>query len=310
MANRCGVLMLLIIFLISGAALAVEEDSQRMVIKLGSDDTGESLKIDNVDWPDWVDQKIQAVNDSTGVFCVDVYNGPTEQDIVNWLEKQEKVSILNFHFLDMLFDASLNVARMQNVARLMTDKGLERNAYRYVPLRDKDNAFVEIYFEGYPESAKGRRDTTHVSRVDTLYVVGSTKNLLVGGESTVVSDGKPVTVPIFSLEFPGKNHMLSLTGGYLPTGGTDQKFFAESGIYFPNGGKLGYMARVIYASESIETFGSYIQQGFGPTAGLMWCEKSYRIHLTVGIQYFDRLNQDRRVEPTINLGVRLNILTF
>ena len=174
---------------------------------------------------------------------------------------------------------------------------------------------IKIYYMEHSVALKVC-DTAYVVINDSVWVIPAEAmeqarwTFCFGAEATVVSDGRPIFVPAISLTRSKSHSELSLTGGYCPTGENDHKFFAGSATYFPGGNKLGLLVRIIYASEAIETYGAYIQQGFGPTAGIIWRQQALSLYLTGGVQYFDRRGQDRRVEATINAGLNFKVITF
>lgn len=322
--SRWKTLMLLIILLISTTAFSANAGEESLTINLESGDPGESLK---VEWPEWIDEKIQLVNDGFGEFVIEISNDPMGWQLVNWLENQPKTGI-DSNRLEMSFDGGVNVARMQNATRLLKDRGLERLALRYIPIRSTE-VFIKIYFEEYSWIEPVAQNKLEISRLQHDYDVmsgelESLKNaqpkvefystdswdLRIGVESTVVSDGKPVIAPVLELNWSSEDWMFGATGGYLPAGDTDQRFLAGSLSYLPNDNKFGPVLRVIYASENLTVNGGYLQEGFGPTVGMIFHGEKLTALLTGGIQYFDRQYQDRRIEPTINLSVKLHALSF
>lgn len=134
--------------------------------------------------------------------------------------------------------------------------------------------------------------------------------LTLGLEATAVSDGHPVITPAVSvLRLKGK-YMLAASGGLWPKDSLDQKFASIWLAYFPQEKGLGLMMQANYTSEVLSGSNAYVQQGYGPMLGLILRDDKLSVHLTGGFQYFDRLSQDRRLEPAINLGVNFGALSF
>lgn len=303
----------LIILLVNVLSYGVGASSpSSLIIPLDPSDPGDTLTVADINWPLDFDQQIKLVNEGQGKFQVEIFNDPTIWEVVNYLKKQG--AVLDSNQANLTMDGALNVARMQTVVRLLKAKGLWRLDFTCSPDRD-DSSYIKISYLPYAQS-NGQIDTSYVSRTDTVFVFSSFEktyniycNLSIGGEFTAVSDGAPVIVPTLSLTVVNDNYWLKLTGGYRP-GEFDQKFFAGSLTYFPTCGSWGVQTSLIYVSETVETFGAYVQQGYGLTLGPLWHKEKLSIHLAAGFQYFDRRAQDRRLEPTINLGLNYQILSL
>lgn len=352
--KKLKVLVLLIIFLISGVSLANDNDDQIMVINLKAGDAGEDLICSKLNWPDWIDQQIALVNSGQGEFFVEISNDPTEWQLVNWLELQtdlgleelidqgvvngalvETRSIIkpfvdekSFKRLNYTLDAGLNLARMQNVVSLLQDKGLTKLALRHIPLRS-DRVWIKIYYQSYPvketvisQSIPYRSKETdeaveeslarlyELVRIKAEEMKSSNWGLTLGLEATAVSDGQPIIVPTASIvRLKGKT-MLVATGGFWSKGDFDHKHASLWLAHFPKSPSLGFVLQASYASQTFSDGNGYVQQGYGPMAGLILRDDKLSVHLTGGFQYFDRLNQDRRLEPAVNLGVNLGIFSF
>jgi|GEM_PF-5735304 len=306
---------MLIIFLISGVVLA--KDSQKTVIKLDVRDTGDSLKSGDIRWSEGICEEIQKANNGFGKFFVEISNDTTvDWKLVDWLESQPQTEAFNFHTLDMTLDAAFNLLRFQNVVRVLKDMELDQSTIRHIPTRS-DEVIITIYFEEDKESDSNNSQPTHFSRTDTLFVIYPIKDtagfkwsLSFGGELISVTEGESILGPALSLEASQESYLLGITGAYRSKGKNDQKFVAGSAVYFPGGNNVGLMIRLLYASESIKTHNAYLQQGFGSAAGLMLRSKMVNFHIAGGFQYFDRYQQNRRLEPTINLGFSIKAKTF
>lgn len=303
-------LIILLVNVLSYSVGASTSDS--VIIRLESSDPGDKLTTADVNWPSDFDQQIELVNQGQGKFCVEIYNDPTVWEMVKHLKKNK--AVLDSGQMNLTMDGGLNVARFQNVIRLMKAKGLQRLDLSYAPDRD-DSSYIVIYYLPHPH-ASSRVDTLYISRTDTMLAFSSFAtiddsrwSLSLGGEATAVSEGAPVIVPSLSLTMSKDKYSLSLTGGYRP-GDFDQKYFAGSLAYFPKSGDWAVQTSLIYASETIETLGAYVQQGYGLTVGALWQSDKLSFHLAPGFQYFDRRGQDRRLEATINLGLNFQILSL
>ena len=317
MINRIT-LVFLIICLISGVVLA--KDSQSINIKLAATDLGHTLTANDIDWPNWVCEKIDLANQGKGQFVVTIVSDSTVQwNLVHWLKSQSGTEHFNFPDLNSVLDASAMKARETNFTRILKSLGLSKSAMTF---SSDFGGQVEIIivFEEEQDSESNTDNSSHTdtSSTDTSSNSHSTNtdedfvwNLRVGGELTAVTDGKPVIAPAISLEASKENYLLRATIAYRPKNSVlDQKFFAGSVAYFPEGKNLGPMFRIIYASESIKTHNAYLQQGFGLTAGAMLRSENINFHLTGGVQYFDRYQEDRRIEPTINFGLSIKVKSF
>jgi len=143
-----------------------------------------------------------------------------------------------------------------------------------------------------------------------VYGLKGNRHLRFGVESTFVGDGRPVTVITGDLELDCGDWLLVGTGGYLPQNDEDQRFGALSLAHLPGNNRFGPVARLIYASRNLTVNGGYLQEGYGPTVGLMFRNQDMTVYLTGGLQYFDRQRQSRRGELTLNLGVKIHTLNF
>jgi len=311
-------LIWLVIFLIGQAVVATTNDVPiyTFIIKLESSDPGDKLQAAEIKWLKDTDEQIALVNAGYGEFYVEIYNDPTVWQMVNYLKKQSGTAILDSNQMNLTLDAALNLARYQNTVRLFRDKGLKRLAFRYIPDRGPES-MIRVYYVHYEKGGVSNgKDTVYTSTTQFLvakcleHEEPAQWDLGCGLEWTAVSDGRPIFVPALSLTRSKSYSELSLTGGYFPTGENDFKFFAGSAAYFPRGNNFGLLARIIYTSEAVETYGAYVQQGFGPTAGIVWRQQALSLYLTGGLQYFDRQRQDRRAEATINAGLNFKAITF
>jgi len=324
--------MLAVIFLTGGAALAANSGSQSFTMELSPGQTVEELQLKDVAWPEWFGDNIQAVNEGLYDLRVEIYNGPTRQRAAYQMAARDTTGQINAHNLSLILDAGLNVVREQNVNRLMGLKGLKKGKIYYHHDRDLVRPRIVFVFEekdeesglvtaapSLTESVRGgiigpRQTDEHSSDSNnngTALCLGTTGwNLTVGGEGVVVTDGKPITVPAVELEIQRVNYMISFAGGYRPVSEQDQRFLAGSLAYLPRSNKIGLVLRVIYASDNLTDQGGYLQEGFGPTVGLVFRSDQVTGFLTVGIQYMDRRDYNRQVEPTINLGLSLHALSF
>lgn len=309
MTKKCF-LVWLIISMIGGAVFASESDT--LIIKLESSDPGDKLMATDIKWPKNIDEQIDLVNAGRGEFFVEIYNDPTIWQMVNWLKKQSGTAVLDSNQMNLTMDGGLNTARYQNTVRLFRSKGLKRLAFRYVADRGRES-MIKVYFVTDDTKVVNGKDTVYSCHTEFLVsnnVQHDKWYLSWGGEGTAVSGGRSILVPAISLARSKLTSELSLTGGYWPTGENDFKFFAGSFAYFPRGNKLGFLARIIYVSEAIETYGAYVQQGFGPTVGIVWRQQALSLHLTGGVQYLDRQRQNRRPEATINAGLNIKAISL
>lgn len=302
-------LIWLVIFMIGSTVVAATSDT--LIIKLESSDPGDNLKVTDLRGLRDIDEKIALVDAGYGEFYVEIFNDPTVWQMVNWLKKQPGTAVLDTGQMNLTLDAALNVARYQNTVRIFRDKGLGRLALRHLPDRGPQS-MIKIYYVRYDigGDVSNRKDTVYSRHTEFLISKEEEWQLCGGAEWVAVSDGRSIMVPALSLIRSKLTSELSLTGGYWPTGKNDYKFFAGSAAYFPNGNKLGLLVRIIYASESIETYGAYVQQGFGTAGGVIWRNQTIDLYLTGGVQYFDRLGENRRAEATVNAGLSYKIVTF
>lgn len=332
-------LVLALLSCLASSATAQMAGDDALVIMLKSEDTASDLTVSQVDWSDWIDRTITLVNDQKGEFFVEVSNDTVGFQTVNWLEVQNAAAIRDLlkhgldpsgHVspyvtskgLDEVLNVALNTLRYQNVVRLLRDKGLTRLALRHIPLpQNSEQPYVRLYYEAYPiqrdrlgqaaEAAKATAESLArlAEMIEQLHLEQGFWAVTLGMETAAVSDGRPIVVPAVSLAHLKGQTMLSATLGFWPNDELDQKFFAASLAHFPSQ-HLGVMTRVFYSSECLSTYGDYIQQGYGPSVGLIWRERRWSIHLTGGFEYFDRQYQDRRWEPCLNLGANVGIFSF
>ncbi|MFA6467123.1 MAG: hypothetical protein WCV71_04660 [Patescibacteria group bacterium] len=333
-------LVLVLLACLASSAMAQMAGDDALVIILKSEDTASDLTVSQVEWSDWIDRTINLVNDQKGEFFVEVSNDTVGFQLVNWLEVQdgEVIRDLLQHGLDIsgrvspyvtaqgldeVLNVALNTLRFQNVVRLLGDKGLTRLALRHIPLpQNSEQPYVRIYYEAYPiqsdrlgqiddlAKATAKSLARLAKMIEQLRLEQGFWAVTLGMEATAVSDGRPIVVPALSLAHLKGQTTVSGTFGFWPNDELDQKFFAVSLAHWPSQHKLGVMTRVFYSSECISTYGEYIQNGYASSVGLIWRDRRWSIHLTGGLEYFDRQYQDRRFEPCFNLGANFGILSF
>ena len=120
------------------------EESQAMIFNTA--DTLEKYCADDIDWPDWIDAKIQAINDGHGEFFAEVSNDSIGWQSAENLVLQDTTGVVKEELLDATLDGGHNVKRFKSVIRLLREKGLERLAVRYIPV-DDDEVFIKLYYD-------------------------------------------------------------------------------------------------------------------------------------------------------------------
>lgn len=304
----------LVMLMIGGSSLAIESQGSPLIINLPSGDTGKNLRVEDIDWPDCTEAIIDSVNAGYGELYVEITNDQTIWELVKWLKEQPKIGLIDSTDMNLTLDGALNVVRMQNIVRLMRARGLERLALRHIPSRD-NTVTITIYYVPYRESKAAGSDTVYVvsdtSHHCSIDSLGDKSRWAIGfgGQVTPVTTGRRILMPTVSLTMERGNCRLGLTGGYWP-GELDQKSFVGSFAYFPGGGHFGWRTEFIYASRTIETFGAYVQKGYGPLTGLEIRSHGVSLYLTGGFQYLDFQGQDPEVKASANLGLNIQAISF
>jgi hypothetical protein len=345
--DKIRIIMLMIIFLI-GAAPFANAGEESLVINLETGDTGESLGVAQLSL---TKEQIALVNDGQYSLRIKICNGIKEWFLAGQLAARDTTEQVDEHQLNMVLDAALNLAREQNVNRLLTEKGLTNMDVQYIHDRayspsieislvrnplvksvsdnrqriacleetvGEINSALEALKNEADDESEANRDSSSTGDDsededgddEVIYLSGSDWSLRIGSEHTVVGEGRPVTTITVDLEIDRGDWMIAGTGGYLPQGDEDQRFGAVSLAYLPGYNKFGLVARMIYASRNLTGNGGYLQEGYGPTVGLIFRNTTLTAYLTGGLQYFDRQRQSRRGELTLNLGVKLHALSF
>lgn len=300
--------------MIGGSSSAIESQGSPLKISLPSGDTGKNIHVEDIDWPDCTEAIVDSVNAGYGELYVEITNDQTIWELVKWLKEQPKTGLIDSADMNLTLDGALNVVRMQNVVRLMRAKGLTRLALRHIP--DRDNTVtITIYYVPYREAKAAGSDTIYVISDASYHCsIDSLENdsrwsIGVGGQATPVVTGRRILVPTVSLIMERGHFRLGLTGGYWP-GELDQKSFVGSFTYFPDGGHWGWRTELVYTSRTIETFGAYVQKGYGPLTGLEIRSRGVSLYLTSGFQYLDFQGQDPEVKASINLGLSIQAISF
>jgi hypothetical protein len=323
--SKLRLFVLVIISLVAVAVPFANAGEESLVIDLKTGETGENLDVAQLNLSK---EQIELVNNGQCNLRIKIFNGVAEWLLAIQLAARDTSGQVNKHQLNMVFDAALNLAREQNVNRLLSEKGLINPDVQYV----HDRAYspsIEISLVRNHWVGPVQKNTKRITHLEHDYDVmsgelealkdslgntsspdtlGTTWDLRFGVEATAVKSGKPIVVPVISLEMFRGNFLFSTTGGYWPTGETDKKFAAASLAYFPGGHKLGLMARGVYASETIDL--GYIQQGYGPTLGFIFRNSWLTTHLTGGIQGLDGQGEERHVKATIIWGAKFRALSF
>ncbi len=328
MSKKLKILLFAVLFLVPGMLQAQESfEDDALVIDLATGLYGADLQVGDLNLPESFPAQIDSANTGRYDVFIEVAHDPTGWKLLQWLAQNEQLLKLEefriqWNILQQCADQSINLARESSIRRLLDKMGLKSKRV-FVRSKKADSPYIKVYAEECAWVKPVHDNRQRLGYLEHDYAVmsgeleGFKKNasnkisqwrLMIGSEGITVTNGKPVIVPVLSLEVFRGNFLLSTTGGYLPSGETDQKFAAVSLLYFPGGHKLGLMARGIYASETIDL--GYIQQGYGPMFGLTFHNSWLNCHLTGGIQYFDRQGEERHVEPTINLGMKLRALSF
>lgn len=266
---------------------------------------------------------IRSVNTYERRLVVEVSNDPTLWKFWGFIQKDPEYAGLDFESLNLIFDAAVNYGRRQYVVNdILAWIGVGQDAIiADRPIR-RGQCFIKIYGAELlpyqqtklvtPEVARAASDTTVVNHYYyTTVVQDHDFSIGFGLESVLVHSGEPIVVPAFTAEYNRNNWFFAGTAGYGSFGSNrfgseDQKFFATSLTWLPSNHKLGLIAKFVYSSECVESVGEYLQQGFGPQVGFAYRGQHLAVHLAGGVQYFDRYEDNRRMEASASAGLRYN----
>ena len=285
-------------------------------------DDGDGIAADDLSWPSNIGDFIAEVNAKHGgEFFVEVSNDSTSWKWVQQtLQKNPAAAKINFRGMNRMSDGGLAVNRQQTALRWLQEMSLThlavRNIVQYKPLQ---TPFIKIYpvipttaapleEAAAPIFIESQPDTTvmvYLAVDDDEFSLGA------GLEWVAVKNGEPIVVPAFTAEYRKLCWLFAGTGGYGSFGNNefgseDQKLFAASATWLPNGSGFGLLAKFVYASRSVEDVGEYVQQGYGPYLGLAYRGEHLAFHLAGGVQYFDRYQSNRHSELSATAGCRYN----
>lgn len=285
-------------------------------------DDGYDIAAHNLNWPSNIGKFITAVNTKHGEFFVEVSNDSTSWNWLEVLKKNPAAKNINFRGLNRMSDGGLNVDRQQTAVRWLKEMGLVHLAVRQIPQYKPMTApSIKIYpiidpprdEVATPTFIESELDASEPDTTIVIYIAVDDDEFSLGAgvEWVAVANGKPITVPAFTAEYRKLCWLFAGTGGYgsfgqNEFGSEDQKLFAASATWLPSGSGFGLLAKFVYASRSVESVGEYVQQGYGPYLGLAYRGECLSTHMAVGVQYFDRYQDDRRSELSATAGLRYN----
>ncbi len=138
-------LIIVMLVLAVPAAWGAERSSDALVIYLKPGDSGLDINPATIDWPADFDQQIKLVNDGKAEFYCEV-----STDTTQWKIAKQRKRTGNAPWLSAMYDGGEASARMQSVVALLHQRGLVRDAVRYIPVRS-NRCYVKIYAVALPE---------------------------------------------------------------------------------------------------------------------------------------------------------------
>ncbi|MFA6524948.1 MAG: hypothetical protein WCT33_01605 [Patescibacteria group bacterium] len=262
------------------------------------------------------------------VCCTD----PTKYGILEIFKDDPRFKDIDFDAQNLDWDGGTNGAREASANQVLEYVGVDpfKVPIDYFHIRSQriGDRYIHIYVDKLPTKSTERvvveRIVTEriVERpapcVHPVHPTNSDKSYMLGfgAEWVTVSSGQPTLVPSVSFGIRSGRNFISGTLGYGSFGSehlgsveqsVEQKLFSLNMAHFyGNKPWFGLTARILYASECVETFGEYLQNGYGLYGGFAITKGHVLGYITPGLMFFDRLGTDRSVEPSIAAGVNYN----
>ncbi|MFA6572584.1 MAG: hypothetical protein WCT13_00245 [Patescibacteria group bacterium] len=258
------------------------------------------------------------------VCCTD----PTKYGILEIFKDDPRFKDIDFDAQNLDWDGGTNGAREASANQVLVYVGVDpfKVPIDYFHIRSQrvGDRYIHIYVDKLatkPQERVIERIVTEriierpapcvrPTKSDKSYMLGF------GAEWAAVSGGEPTLVPSVSFGIRSGRNFISGTLGYGSFGSehfgsaeqtVEQKLFSLNAMHFyGNKPWFGLTARILYASECVETFGEYLQNGYGLYGGFAITKGHVLGYITPGLMFFDRLGTDRSVEPSIAAGINYN----